>query len=77
MKVLAGALAFLLAGAAIGAAVGLVFRPIAVQPPEPGLEFVNWIGPILGGGIGGTFGLIFGGGWLASRISRDGAERRR
>jgi hypothetical protein len=76
VKIVAGAIAFTLLGAALGLGIGWLFKPTPVEPPEQGLEFVNWIGPIVGGSVGATFGLIFGGGWLAARMSqRDDAAR--
>jgi hypothetical protein len=65
VKVVAGALAFTLAGALLGAAVGWVGNPKPVAVPEEGLAFVNYLGPIVGGAVGATFGLVLGGGWVA------------
>ncbi len=76
MKIVAGALTFTLLGALVGTGIGWLGNPKPVEVPEEGLGFINWVGPILGAGVGGTLGLIFGGGWYASRIvSHDKAAR--
>jgi hypothetical protein len=49
--------------------VGWLGNPRPVAVPDPELGFVNFVGPVLGGSIGATFGLIFGGGWVARTIA--------
>ena len=51
------------------AGVGWLGNPKAVAVPDETLQFVNYVGPILGGSIGATFGFIFGGGWVAKTIA--------
>jgi hypothetical protein len=69
VKILVGTLAFTLAGALVGAGIGWLANPKAIAVPDEGLQFVNYVGPILGGSIGATFGFIFGGGWVAKTIA--------
>ena len=69
MKIVAGALAFTLAGAAAGAGLGWLGNPGPVPVPDAGLGFVNYVGPIAGAAVGATFGFIFGGGWVAKRVA--------
>ena len=65
MKVILGAMACTLAGGLLGAGLGWLGNPKPVALPDEGLGFVNYVGPIAGGSVGGTLGLIFGGGWIA------------
>lgn len=69
MKVVAGALAFTLAGGLLGAGIGWAINPRPVPLPDSGLGFVNYVGLFLGGAVGATFGLVFGGGWVAKLAS--------
>ena len=75
MRVFLGALGCLVLGALLGAGVGLLGNPRAVAVPRPELAFVNYTGPIVGAAVGGTLGLIFGGGWLMSRAGREDAGK--
>jgi hypothetical protein len=75
VKVVGGALAFLLAGALLGAAIGWAGNPKPVEVPDAGLGFVNYLGPIVGGSVGATFGLILGGGWVARMVNSGDAAR--
>ena len=70
MKVVFVTIALVLAGALLGAGLGWLANPQAVAVPAEHLDFVNYVGPILGGSLGGTFGLIFGGGWYARSVAR-------
>jgi hypothetical protein len=73
VKVVGGALACLLAGALLGAAIGWAGNPKPVEVPDAGLGFVNYLGPIVGGSVGATFGLILGGGWVARVVNSGDA----
>ena len=75
MKVVLVTLALLMAGALLGTGVGWLINPKAVVPPDDQLGFVNYVGPILGGAVGGTFGLIFGGGLYARMVARREGDR--
>jgi hypothetical protein len=75
MRILLGALGFTLLGAALGGGIGfLVALRAGPVTHEQGMEFVNYVQPILFGSIGATFGFILGGGWVAQQVTR--AEER-
>jgi uncharacterized protein (DUF697 family) len=76
VRIVAGALACTILGALIGAGVGFVLNLQPVPVPDEGLGFVNYVGPILGGSIGASLGLIFGGGWVARLVSKREETRR-
>jgi hypothetical protein len=69
VKILAGALVCTVVGALIGAGLGWLGNPKPVAVPDESLQFVNFVGPILGGSIGATLGFILGGGWVAKVIA--------
>jgi hypothetical protein len=71
VKVVLGALGLTVAGAALGAGLGWLANPRPVALPDESLGFVNYVGPILGGSLGGTFGLIFGGGWFFRFVDKS------